>query len=325
MDSSGSMRQPERTFRKAGSGARKTECLAEKSGLRDYYGFRESAILNGKGGRRDVCRLLFFLQINPVRSAAPREPAARSGAQTEERNEAMSLIYIVEYDTDIQEVENIAMRSSGHETACFGDAESFMKAIGEKQPDLVLLDVMLPDKNGDQIVRELRADRKYHRLPVIMVTAKTAEIDMLRGLDNGADDYICKPFSVMELISRVRALLRRSEPGEMTETILTSGCIRMDIERHRVYVTDKPVLSGDSAAGEGETVELTNREFELLRFLLENQGIVLSRDSILRNVWDTDFEGETRTVDMHIKTLRQKLGSASSQIKTVRGVGYVCQ
>ena len=162
-------------------------------------------------------------------------------------------------------------------------------------PDLVLLDVMLPDESGYDIVRKLRKNPATKKLPIIMVTAKTAEMDMIKGLDEGADDYIKKPFSIMELITRVKALLRRT-----------------DHERHMVFVDDKPV-------------ELTFKEYELLRLLMTNPSVVLSREVIMRHVWGTEFEGESRTVDMHIKTLRQKLGEAGSKIRTVRNVGYVIE
>ena len=167
-------------------------------------------------------------------------------------------------------------------------------------PDLVLLDVMLPDESGYDIVRKLRKNPATKKLPIIMVTAKTAEMDMIKGLDEGADDYIKKPFSIMELITRVKALLRQVEN------------ITLDHERHMVFVDDKPV-------------ELTFKEYELLRLLMTNPSVVLSREVIMRHVWGTEFECESRTVDMHIKTLRQKLGEAGSKIRTVRNVGYVIE
>ena len=177
-------------------------------------------------------------------------------------------------------------------------------------PDLVLLDVMLPDESGYDIVRKLRKNPQTKRLPVIMVTAKTAERDMIKGLDDGADDYIKKPFSIMELITRVKALLRRTETEDVK--ILQTEHILLDHERHMVYVDNQPV-------------ELTFKEYELLRLLMTNQNVVLSREVIMRHVWGTEFEGESRTVDMHIKTLRQKLGEAGTKIRTVRNVGYVIE
>ncbi len=219
----------------------------------------------------------------------------------------MALIYIVEDDPSIQEIEMMALKNSNYMVLAFDRASTFFEKLNEIIPDLVLLDIMLPDQDGYEIVRRLRSDGRTRRVPVIMITAKTTEMDMVKGLDNGADDYIRKPFSVMELLSRVRALLRRSqeeEPGQ-----LQVGGIKLDNDRHTVS-------SGDNI------VVLTLKEYELLRYLMMNEDIVLSRDAIMHFVWGTDFEGESRTVDMHIKTLRQKLGENGRQIRTVRGVGY---
>ena len=222
----------------------------------------------------------------------------------------MALIYIVEDDESIREIETIALKNSNYMVKAFGRASDFYKGLSEILPDLVLLDVMLPDENGCEIVRKLRRQAATRRMPVIMVTARTSEMDMVKGLDDGADDYIRKPFSVMELLSRVKALLRRTRDEGPNQ--LTVGGIRLDNERHLVLAGDRPV-------------ELTFKEYELLRYLMINAEIVLSRESIMRFVWGTDFEGETRTVDMHIKTLRQKLGPWGRQIGTVRNVGYVMQ
>ncbi len=222
----------------------------------------------------------------------------------------MALIYIVEDDESIREIETIALKNSGHMVGAFGSSREFFKKLDEILPDLVLLDVMLPDENGYDIIKKLRANSATKRLPVIMVTAKTTELDMIKGLDDGADDYIKKPFSVMELITRVKALLRRTETDE--ESVLDVGEIELNHERHTVTVSGKPV-------------ELTFKEYELLRYLMANKNIVLSRDAIVLKVWGTEFEGESRTVDMHIKTLRQKLGDAGSRIRTVRNVGYVIE
>lgn len=222
----------------------------------------------------------------------------------------MALIYIVEDDESIREIETIALKNSGHEVYAFENASSFYRKLSDILPDLLVLDVMLPDSDGNSIVKKMRSMAETAKLPIIMVTAKTAEIDLIRGLDNGADDYLKKPFSVMELITRVKALLRRTE-GEK-EDILRLGTIVIDNVRHKCEV-------------DGETVELTYKEHELLKFLIINKGIVLSRDQIMLNVWDTEFEGESRTVDMHIKTLRQKLKSQGEHIKTVRNVGYVAE
>ena len=222
----------------------------------------------------------------------------------------MALIYIVEDDEGIREIEEFALKNAGHKVVGFENAKNFYKQLEAVIPDLVLLDVMLPDENGNEIVRKLRSNSDTKRLPVIMVTAKTSEMDMVKGLDEGADDYIKKPFSVMELLSRVKALLRRTreEGGKQLQV----GAIQLDHDRHVVLADGCPV-------------ELTYKEYELLRYLMINAEMVLSREAIMRFVWGTEFEGETRTVDMHIKTLRQKLGACGRQIGTVRNVGYVLQ
>lgn len=222
----------------------------------------------------------------------------------------MALIYVVEDDDNIREIETIALKNSNYLVKAFARATDFYRALNDILPDLVLLDVMLPDENGCDIVRQLRSQSATRRLPVIMVTAKTSEMDMVKGLDDGADDYIKKPFSVLELLSRVKALLRRST--EETAQQLRVGDIQLDNARRIVLA-------------QGKSVELTYKEYELLRYLMINAEMVLSRESIMRFVWGTDFEGETRTVDMHIKTLRQKLGPCGHQIGTVRNVGYVLQ
>ena len=222
----------------------------------------------------------------------------------------MALIYIVEDDENIREIETIALKNSNYMVCAFEKAIDLYKKIDEIMPDLVLLDVMLPDESGYDIVRKLRKRPATKKLPVIMVTAKTTEMDMIKGLDDGADDYIKKPFSIMELITRVKALLRRTETTE--EKLLQLGELMIDNERHAVYVDD-------------DQVELTYKEYELLRLLMTNPGVVMTREVIMRHVWDTEFEGESRTVDMHIKTLRHKLGDAGARIKTVRNVGYVIE
>ena len=219
----------------------------------------------------------------------------------------MALIYIVEDDASIREIETIALKNSNYMVQAFERASVFYEKMEELLPDLILLDIMLPDEDGYRIVRRLRSNPKTRHIPVMMITAKTTEMDMVKGLDDGADDYIRKPFSVMELLSRVRALLRRTQEKEPEQLLV--GKILLDNERHTVV------------AGE-RSVELTLKEYELLRYLMRNEDIVLSRESIMLSVWGVDFEGESRTVDMHIKTLRQKLGEQGKQIRTVRGVGY---
>ncbi|MBP3458058.1 MAG: response regulator transcription factor [Lachnospiraceae bacterium] len=221
----------------------------------------------------------------------------------------MALIYVVEDDINISEIEGFALKNSGFHVEEFPDAKSFFNRLDKKLPNLILLDVMLPDEDGLSIVAKLRKRSDTKKIPVIMVTAKTTELDKVKGLDTGADDYLAKPFGVMELISRVKALLRRSD-GMSEEKVLAVGEISLDTERHTVKVN-------------GENCELTYKEYELLKLLLTNAGIVTSRDVILDRVWGTDFEGESRTLDMHIKTLRQKLKDAGGRIKTVRNVGYI--
>ena len=223
----------------------------------------------------------------------------------------MALIYIVEDDSSIREIETIALKNSNYLVCDFERAKDFYKKLDEIVPDLVILGVMLPDESGYDIVRKIRKNPATKQLPVIMVTAKTAEMDLIRGLDGGADDYIKKPFSIMELISRVKALLRRTTVEEETKFLQLEEVL-MDNERHAVHVGD-------------EQVDLTYKEYELLRLFLSNQGIVMTREVIMRHVWGTEFEGESRTVDMHIKTLRQKLGESGRRIKTIRNVGYVME
>lgn len=222
----------------------------------------------------------------------------------------MALIYIVEDDESIREIETIALKNSNYIVSAFENAKEFYKKLDELVPDLILLDVMLPDESGYDIVRKLRKRPATQDIPIIMITAKTTEMDMIKGLDGGADDYIKKPFSIMELITRVKALLRRTAKEE--PKLLKLDDLVIDHERHVVTVNNEPV-------------DLTYKEYELLRLLMGSQGIVMTREVIMRSVWDTDFEGETRTVDMHIKTLRHKLGDYGSRIKTVRNVGYVIE
>jgi len=217
-------------------------------------------------------------------------------------------IYIVEDDKNIREIEMFALKNSGYAVEEFENAKSFFSRTAEKVPDLVLLDIMLPDMDGLEIVKKLRSRPDTVRVPIILVTAKTTELDKVKGLDIGADDYLTKPFGVMELISRVKALLRRSRALQ-DDKQLVLGDITLDSERREVHVG-------------GELCELTFKEFELLKLLMVNAGIVLHRDTIMSDVWGTDYEGESRTLDMHIKTLRQKLGESGNVIKTVRNVGY---
>lgn len=218
------------------------------------------------------------------------------------------MIYIVEDDKNIRELESYVLQSSGYSVKSFENSLEFYKACEEQLPSLVLLDIMLPNEDGLSILKNLRQQEKTKSIPIIMVTAKTTELDKVKGLDAGADDYISKPFGVMELISRVKALLRRTSQADNSK-VLSFKDIMLDDERHLVTVS-------------GKNRELTFKEFELLKYLLHNQGIVLSRERIMEQVWGFEFEGESRTVDMHIKTLRQKLGISGKVIRTVRNVGY---
>lgn len=220
----------------------------------------------------------------------------------------MALIYIVEDDKNIREIETFALRNTGYEVADFACAKEFYTQLEQRKPDIILLDIMLPDEDGLETVRRLRMRTETKQIPVILVTAKTSEIDKVKGLDIGADDYMTKPFGIMELISRVKALLRRSHKSP--EKVLTIGNICLDEEKHLVTVDDA-------------VCELTYKEYELLKLLMNHAGIVTPRDTILEKIWGTDFEGESRTLDMHIKTLRQKLKEAGTLIKTVRNVGYM--
>ena len=220
----------------------------------------------------------------------------------------MALIYVVEDDVNIREIECFALKNSGYTIEDFECAKDFYIKVRERVPDLVLLDIMLPDEDGLEIVKKLRKKAETRRLPIILVTAKTSEMDKVKGLDIGADDYLTKPFGVMELISRTKALLRRSQ-NMSEEKLLTLGDIVLDDEKRMVYINEKPC-------------DLTYKEFELLKMLLQNAGIVIPREEIMVRVWGMDYEGESRTLDMHIKTLRQKLGESGSRIKTVRNVGY---
>lgn len=221
----------------------------------------------------------------------------------------MSLIYIVEDDMNIREIQRYALKNSGFEVMDFECGKDMYKALEKRMPNLILLDIMLPNEDGLDILATLRKNKATKKLPIIMVTAKTTELDKVKGLDLGADDYMTKPFGIMELISRVKALLRRTTDIEES-AVLAHGEIVLDTDKRSVKVQDR-------------LCELTYKEFELLKMLLLNRGIVLSRDKIMDQVWGFEYEGESRTVDMHIKTLRQKLGEAGSVIKTVRNVGYV--
>lgn len=218
------------------------------------------------------------------------------------------MIYSVEDDQAIRDLVLYALRQAGYEAEGFSDGKAFMEAMREKLPDLVLMDYMLPGADGGKLMAQMRHDERTRHIPVIMLTAKDSEMDKVRSLDAGADDYIVKPFGVMELLSRIRAVLRRVEKKEVQEQ-LSTGSVTMDVGRHEVKV-------------DGEEIILTNKEFRLLHFLMSNPGLVFTREQLLNKVWDTDYVGDTRTVDMHVRTLRAKLGEAAVLIETKRGVGY---
>ncbi|MGN0439490.1 response regulator transcription factor [Oscillospiraceae bacterium HCP3S3_D12] len=219
------------------------------------------------------------------------------------------MIYLVEDDDSIRELVLYTLHTTGFEAEGFQNAADFWQALEKELPQLVLLDIMLPDEDGLHILKRLRAGAETADLPVMMLTAKSSEYDRVVGLDSGADDYMPKPFGMMELVSRVRALLRRAAKPAAEDKLFTAGSLAVDVKRRAVTVDGEPVI-------------LTYKEFELLCYLLENRGVVLSRDQILTKIWDYNYSGETRTVDVHIRTLRQKLGDAGALIETVRGVGY---
>ena len=220
----------------------------------------------------------------------------------------MERIFLLEDDDSIRKLVSYALGSQGYEAQGFDRPSDFWKAMEGPQPTLVLLDIMLPEEDGLSILQKLRASAATKRLPVIMLTAKNTEYDRVVGLDSGADDFISKPFGMMELVARVRAVLRRTEQKQETEDYRV-GDLFVSPQRHVVRVA-------------GEEVALTNKEFELLCLLLEHQGIAMTRDAIMDGVWGQEFSRENRTLDVHVRTLRTKLGPAGHYIETVRGVGY---
>lgn len=218
------------------------------------------------------------------------------------------MIYCVEDERNIRELIVYTLESSGYPAKGFGSGKELYQSIEEETPELILLDIMLPGDDGMKILEKLKSSERTKSIPAILVTAKGAEYDKVVGLNCGADDYITKPFGMMEFIARVKAVLRRSG-RERSFDILENGELKLLEKKHQVIAA-------------GREVALTFKEFELLKYLMENQGIVLSRDRILSHIWGYDFDGETRTVDVHIRTLRQKLGVCGERIETVRGVGY---
>ena len=218
------------------------------------------------------------------------------------------MIWCVEDDSGIREIEVYTLNSTGFEARGFSDGASFREALETETPDLVLLDVMLPGEDGVSVLKKLRANPRTETIPVIMATAKGAEYDKVLGLDTGADDYLVKPFGMMEMVSRVKAVLRRCAPAQQGRR-LSGGGVTLDLDGHTVTAA-------------GERVTLTYKEFELLRLFLSHPGMAFTRDQLFNDVWGADYVGESRTVDMHIRTLRQKLGACGDRIETVRGVGY---
>lgn len=219
------------------------------------------------------------------------------------------MIYYVEDEKNIRELVEYALLAGGYEIRCFADGNGMWQAIRKNElPELILLDIMLPGENGLEILHRLKADAKTRDIPIIMVTAKGSEYDKVLGLDSGADDYIAKPFGMMEMVSRIKAVLRRTKKKE-AEGDLSYGDIRICNDSHKVFV-------------KGQEVELTKKEYDLLAHLIRNQGVVLTRDQLLNHIWGYDFDGETRTVDVHVRSLRQKLGDAGDCVTTVRGIGY---
>lgn len=218
------------------------------------------------------------------------------------------MIFCVEDDSNIRELVVYTLETTGFKARGFEDGRSFLEALALETPELVLMDIMLPGEDGLSLLKKLKSSVKTKEIPVIMVTAKGAEYDKVKGLDLGADDYVAKPFGMMELVSRIKAVLRRSGRAADQE-VLSAGPVTVDVKKHEVKVA-------------GEVVTLTLKEFELLERLMRNQNIVLTRDQLLEDIWGYDFDGETRTVDVHVRTLRQKLGAGGEMIQTVRGVGY---
>lgn len=218
------------------------------------------------------------------------------------------MIFCVEDDSNIRELVIYTLNNVGMEAKGFEDGTAFFEALAKHTPKLILLDVMLPGEDGISILKKLKSSSKTKHIPVIMATAKGAEYDIVSGLDAGADDYVTKPFGMMELVSRIKAVLRRSGAEEKQE-IYEIENIKLDLTKHEVYVDGKPVI-------------LTLKEFELLKHLMKGQTKVLSRNFLLEEIWGYDYEGESRTLDVHIRSLRQKLGMAGEHIQTIRGVGY---
>lgn len=218
------------------------------------------------------------------------------------------MIYCLEDDEGIRDIEVYTLRSTGFDAEGYGDGKTFMEAVRAKPPILVIVDIMLPGEDGIEVLKRLKSAAATKDIPVIMATAKGSEYDKIKGLDLGADDYLAKPFGMMEMVSRVRAVLRRTTPQQEAHVLTASG-LTMYLDEHRVLA-------------EGASIVLTLKEYEMLRLMMEHPGIVFTRDQLLSDVWGIYYNGETRTVDVHMRTLRQKLGDCGGLIETVRGVGY---
>ena len=218
------------------------------------------------------------------------------------------MIWCVDDDNTIRDIEVYTLTKTGFEAKGFSDGISMLDVLKSEKPELIVLDIMLPGMDGVDVLKEIRSNPETRKIPVIMATAKGTEMDKIQGLDTGADDYLVKPFGVMEMVSRIKAVLRRCEPDEV-EKELIFGEITLNDQKHTVTV-------------KGEKVALTFKEFEMLKLFMSHPGVVYSRDKLLSEIWGSEYLGESRTVDMHIKTLRQKLGEAGKLIETVIGVGY---
>lgn len=218
------------------------------------------------------------------------------------------MIWCVDDDSTIRDIEVYTLEQTGFKARGFADGISMLEALKSEIPQLIILDIMMPEMDGLQVLSKLRSEADYKDIPVIMATAKGTEMDKIGGLNSGADDYLVKPFGVMEMVARVKAVLRRTEKGNVSENITVGGIVLKEKE-HKVIAN-------------GEKVELTHKEFEMLKLFMHNPNLVFSREKLMSEIWGIDYIGETRTVDMHIKTLRQKLKSSGGQIKTVIGVGY---
>lgn len=219
------------------------------------------------------------------------------------------MIICVEDEQNICELEVYTLQSVGFDAQGCHNSKELFTELEQNIPELILLDIMLPDEDGLSILNRLRSDKRYADIPVIMATAKGTEFDKVKGLDSGADDYIAKPFGMMEMVSRIKAVLRRCQGNRLSGNIISVGNLTVNILEHTVLV-------------DGENIILTLKEYELLKKFLTNPGMVFTRDKLLNDIWGYEFSGETRTVDVHIRTLRQKLGSAGELIETIRGVGY---